>query len=234
MIRAALPSRLAATLTVPERMGFEPTDHCVCVPSSPQPPERDGLVFQRRPFGSTTLTVDPVALAGLPSYALALIILLVLLILATAGYLLWRLKGSTASQAKLDIDGGWKSAPVPSKSSSFGLEKKSAAASSEADIEQPLHRDEPQQITNALRIQNEAGPPASLQAAKPRRSHEGEVNVAIAAATAQATIPDYHFMPDRKEIKKKLREYETTFEQANGFKPRKKAEWGEMWGDYLK
>ena len=35
-----------------------------------------------------------------------------------------------------------------------------------------------------------------------------------------------------KETKEKLKIYAETFEKQHGRKPRKKAEWGEMWGDF--
>ena len=39
-------------------------------------------------------------------------------------------------------------------------------------------------------------------------------------------------MAESKAIKAKLREYEIAFEAREGRKPRKKAEWGDMWPDY--
>ena len=35
-----------------------------------------------------------------------------------------------------------------------------------------------------------------------------------------------------KATKEKLKVYADTFEKQHGHKPRKKAEWGEMWGDF--
>ena len=37
---------------------------------------------------------------------------------------------------------------------------------------------------------------------------------------------------EHREVKAKLREYEIAFESRNGFKPRKRTEWGDMWPEY--
>ena len=181
---------------------------------------------------------------GLPFYALIIIILLVIaisivIILGVCRHMGSVSKGNDSSPSpststtKGGLSPDQKSAGVAASSSSVDLDRIARGAKyAEADIEQPLHRDEPEQVANALRIQNSAPAPTALE--KPRRNHEEEVNAAIAAANAQVTLPDVQFIPDRKEIKAKLREYETAFESENGFKPRKKAEWGEMWGASLK
>jgi len=39
---------------------------------------------------------------------------------------------------------------------------------------------------------------------------------------------------EHKEIKARLRQYELDFEARQGFKPRKRDEWGKMWPDYEK
>jgi len=79
-------------------------------------------------------------------------------------------------------------------------------------------------VPTATRYPSEASVTASMT---PRGG-----DVAADLSPNQVVVESDDPVADHKTVKARLREYEIAYEQREGRKPRKRAEWGEMWHEY--
>lgn len=87
-------------------------------------------------------------------------------------------------------------------------------------------------VSSTASITPRGAAPTPRAVAPPPREAEAQAEAVVPPREVAVVIESADPVADHKEVKARLREYEIAFEQREGRKPRKRAEWGDMWPEY--